>query len=47
MDNKDNKISDTFFRVATKFSDIDKNSELELDDENYVNTEMHIVKIIK
>ncbi len=45
--NKDSKISDTFFRVATKFSDIDKNSELELDDENYVNTEMHIVKIIK
>lgn len=43
----DKKISNTFFRVASKFYDIDKNSECEMDDESYVNTEMHIVKLIK
>lgn len=44
---ENNRIRDTFIRVATKFSDIDKSCKCELDDENYVNTEMGIVKIIK
>ncbi len=43
----DKKITDTFFRVASKFSDIDENSKCELDDESYVNAEMHVVKLIK
>lgn len=47
MDNNNRKISNTFFRLAEKFSDIDRNSECELDDESYVNAEMKIVKIIK
>jgi len=48
MDNKyDSKISDMFLRVAARFSDIDKNAECEIEDENYVNAEMHIVKIVK
>jgi len=43
----DIKISKTFFRVASKFSEIDQKSECELNDESYVNTEMRIVSVIK
>ena len=47
MNGKDNNIGDKFFRVAAKFSEIDENSKCEIEDENFVNTEMHIVKLIK
>lgn len=43
----DIRISDAFFRVVSKISDIDRKSELEVDDESFVNTEMNIVKLIK
>lgn len=47
MDRNVNNISDKFFKVAAKFSEIDENSKCEIEDDNFVNTEMNIVKIIK
>ena len=47
MDKNVNNISDKFFKVAAKFFEIDENSKCEIEDDNFVNTEMHIVKIIK
>ncbi|MCJ7856817.1 MarR family transcriptional regulator [Lachnospiraceae bacterium NSJ-143] len=47
MDKNDIKISDTFFRVASKLSEFDENLKCTVEDENFVNTEMNIVKLIK
>ena len=47
MDKNDIKISDTFLRVASKLSEFDDNSKCRVEDEEFVNTEMKIVKLIK
>ncbi|MDD5922027.1 MAG: MarR family winged helix-turn-helix transcriptional regulator [Eubacteriales bacterium] len=40
-------LGDSFLKVATGFSDLDRNSEIHLGGDSYVNSEMQIVKLIQ
>lgn len=44
--NKEN-IGDMFFRLSEKLSKIDNKAEFKLEDETFINAEMHVIKVIK
>ena len=47
MEKEEKRISHQFFRIASQFSEMERKTQLSLEDETFVYAEMRLVKIIK
>ena len=47
MEKEEKRISHQFFRIASQFSEMERKTQLSLEDETFVYAEMTLVKIIK